>query len=373
MKIVLEKQRLLDALSNVQRGVSAKSPMPVLEGILFQAADSALTLTGYDLEMGITTRIDAQVEEPGEIVLSARLTLDIVRRMPKETVELTVDEKRLCSIRSGRSSFQLMGIDAAEFPQLPNTDGAPQFELPQYLLKDMIAQTRYAVAQSDSMPVHKGSLFSLNGTNFEMVSVDGCRLALRQEAYRTETPVRFIVPGKVLLDVEKILSDDRGSEESPAETVTICPSAKHATFRIGAYQLVTRLLEGNFLDYRNVIPESGKTTVTLNTRELLEAVERAALIVEDRLKNPLCFEFRDHSISLSVNTAMGHAEDEVDCAIEGEPVRIGFNAGYFMDALKNANCDKVTITLSGPVSAMTIRPADGDGFVFLVLPVRIKG
>ena len=368
MKITLEKQRLLDALSNVQRSVSSKSPMPVLEGILFQASGSALTLTGYDREMGITTTIAAQVEEPGEIVLSARLAVDIVRRLPKETVELAVDEKRLCTIRSGRSSFQLMGVDAAEFPQLPQTDGAPQISFPQYLLKDMIGQTRYAISQSDAMPVHKGSLFSLDGERFDLVSVDGCRLALRQEPYRCETPVRFIVPGKALADIEKMLSDDRDGEEQ----VTVCPSAKHTTFKLGAYQVVTRLLEGNFLDYRNVIPENGKTTVTLNTRELIEAVDRASLIIEDRLKNPLCFEFKQNEVTLSVNTTMGHAEDEVDCATEGEPVRIGFNAGYLLDALKNANCDKVTMKLSGPISAMTIRPAEGDNFIFLVLPVRIK-
>ena len=368
MKVVLEKQRLLDALTNVQRSVSAKSPMPVLEGILFQAAGSSLVLTGYDLEMGITTTIDAQVEEPGDIVLSAKLAVDIVRRLPKDTVTVTADEKHLCSIQSGRSSFQLMGVDAEEFPQLPKTDGAPSISFPQYLLKDMIAQTRYAISQSDAMPVHKGSLFSLDGEKFDLVSVDGCRLALRQEPYRCENPVRFIVPGKALSDVEKMLSDDRDGDEQ----VEVCPSAKHATFRIGKYQLVTRLLEGNFLDYRNVIPESGRTTVTLSTRELIEAVDRAALIIEDRLKNPLCFDFRPGSVTLSVNTTMGRAEDEVDCATDGEPVRIGFNAGYLLDALKNANCDKVTLRLSGPVSAMTIRPAEGSNFTFLVLPVRIK-
>ena len=376
MKLILEKQNLLDALTNVSRAVSPKSPMPVLEGILFSAGESTLTLTGYDLDMGITTTISAQVSEPGEIVLSARLIVDIVRRLPRETVELSVDEKMLCSIRSGRSAFQLMGADAADYPKLPQADSTSSFAFPQYLLKEMIGQTRYAISQSDAMPVHKGSQFNLDGQNFDLVSVDGCRLALRQEPYPCETPVKFVVPGKTLSDLEKMLSDDRDGENADGargeEQVVVTPCAKHVVFTLGTYQIVTRQLEGNFLDYRSVIPSVVKTQVTLNTRELVEAVDRAALVIEDRLKNPLCFDFHGSSVTISVNTTTGHAEDEVDCSISGDPIRIGFNAGYLLDALKNANCDQVTMKLSGAVSAMTIEPADGKNFTFLVLPVRIK-
>lgn len=367
MKLQIAKQTLTEALQNVSRAVAAKSPLPALEGILLQAEQTELRLSGYDLDMGITTSVPADVAEPGAIVLTARLLVDIIRRLPADTVDLEADERNMTTIRCGRSAYSIMGIAAVEFPDMPKPDSSAVLSFPQHLLKNMIAQTRYAVATSDSMPVHRGSLFSLEDGVFHLVSVDGCRLALREEPYAVEEPARFIVPGKTLSDLEKILSDD---EEAAPVSVYLSP--KHIVFEVGSYRILTRLLEGNFLDYRNAIPKSAKTTVTVGTRPLIEAVERASLIIEDRLKNPLTCKFSDNSIQISAVTAMGHAEDSVDCAITGDPVEIGFNSGFLLEALKNADCDQVSIQLSGPLSPMKMLPAEGSHFTFLVLPVRIR-
>ena len=182
--------------------------MPALEGILLKAQQGTLQLTGYDLEMGIETQLEADVTEPGSIILSARLLVDIIRRLPGETVLLSTDEKNLTTITSDRAEYTILGLSSLEYPDLPQVEGDTGLTFQQNLLKNMIEQTRYAIASSDTMPVHKGSLFSIGNGKFDLVSVDGCRLALRTEPYSVAEAVRFIVPGKTLSDLSKMLSDD---------------------------------------------------------------------------------------------------------------------------------------------------------------------
>ena len=366
MKIVCPKTDLVEAVSNVSRAVAAKSPLPALDGILLRAKGQQLSLVGYDLEIGIQTTLDADVREEGEVILTARLLLDIIRRIPGDSISISCDDKLLALIQGGAAQFTIMGMAASDYPELPTVDERASLCLKQDVLKSMIDQTLFAIATSDSKPVHTGSLFDLGDNCLTLVSVDGYRLALRREAYLSDKEDRFIVPGKTLAEVSKLLKED-GEKE-----VSLSVSYKHIIFRIDGYQVISRLLEGEFLDYRAAIPKTAKTVVTVNTRQLMDCIDRASLLISDRLRSPLKLNFSDGKIKISCSTAMGKAYDEVDCQLEGDGVNMGFNSKYLLDALKASDCDEVKLQIGGPVSPMRVTPLEDESFLFLVLHVRVK-
>lgn len=368
MKVALSPKDLAEAVLNIQRAVSAKSTVPALEGILLSASGKHLTLSAYDLELGMTTKIEAQVEEEGRAVLSARLFGDIVRRSPGENLSISVDEKNVAVIHSGASEFSLIGIPAEEFPEFPSVSDTTQLEISQSLLKSMIRQTLFAVSDNDSKPVHTGSLFEISGAQLRVVSVDGYRLAMRTEPVGFDGDLKFVVPGKTLSEVLKLLKDDK--EES--ETLVISVGRRHVIFQIGNYTVLSSLLEGEFLDYKAAIPASGSTEVVVKTRSFIESVERVSLLITDRLKSPVRCIFEENEIKIFCSTAIGRANDQLSCQITGGRVEIGFNNRYLLDALRNTESDEVRVVLNGPVSPMKVLPKEGESYLFLVLPVRLK-
>ena len=365
MKINCDKQLLSAAINSVLLAVSAKSNLPSLEGILLRAQGGRLYLTGYDLELGISTSLEAQVEEEGEVVLSARLFSDMVKRMPADRIALCCDDKNLTEVKSGAAEYTILGIPARDFPELPAVQEGTPVSIPQNLLKSMIAQTLFAIAVSDSKPVHTGSLFDIAGGMVTLVSVDGYRLALRREKVDTPEELSFIVPGKTLSDLLRLLEDS----DEPAG---IQVSAKHIVFTLGQCSVVSRLLEGEFLDYKAAIPPQSRTTVEIDTRAFVDSIERTSLLISDRLKSPLRVTFDGGMIYLSCSTAIGKASDQLPCRMEGDPVEMGFNNRYLLDALKNADTDQVRLQLGGPLAPMKVLPPQGESFLFLVLPVRLK-
>lgn len=365
MNILCDKDALINAVGNVQRAVSGKSTLPALEGILLRAAGSSLYLAGYDLDLGITTTIEAQVREPGEIVLTAKLFGEIVRKLPGEEVSLATDDKLNALIRSGATEFTIMGISAAEYPEIPSVSDGVGFTLPQNTLKSMIRQTLFAVAQTDARPVHTGTQFEIEQDSLRLVSVDGSRLAMRCEPIGSSEASQFVVPGKTLGEVLKLLKD----EDIP---MSLAVGRRHIVMEIDGYAVISRLLDGEFLPYRKAIPQQVTSTVRVNTRELISAVERASLVINDRLKSPLICDFRDGSINVSCTTPLGSASDRIDASIDGNPEEMGFNSRFLLDALKNAETDEVRIELGGALSPMKVLPVTGESFLFLVLPVRLK-
>ena len=362
MKFCCEKNRLASAVSNVSRAVSSRTALQALEGILIKAQGDSLTLTGYDLELGITTTIPADVQEAGEAVISAKLFGDMIRKLEGTEVSFECDEKMLTVIRGGLSEFTILGTDPADYPELPKLSDSDSLTIPQATLKSMIEQTQFAISQNDAKPVHTGSLFDVMPDSLTLVSVDGYRMAVRRERADTGIETRFVVPGKTLAEIAKLLSPDLPDEEEPKNAV-ISVSRKHVLANIGEYSVISRLLDGEFLDYQAAIPQGHSTQVTIGTRELIGAVDRASLLISDRLRSP----FR-----LSCSTSLGKAYDKVPCQIEGEELEMGFNNKYVLDALRAADCDRLCLQIGGPLSPMKIVPPEGDGFLFLVLPVRLK-
>ena len=365
MKFTVNKSDITEAVSNIQRAVSTKTSIPALEGILLSATETGLELCAYDLELGITTVIPAFVMEPGKAVLSAKLFSDIVRRTPAETVTVSVDEKNMATLESGYSRFSLIGIPAEEFPELPKLSDSTQISLPGALLKSMIRQTLFAIAESDAKPIHQGSLFSLENGILDVVSVDGYRLAVRREPVDFSEDLSFVVPGKTLSELLKLIKDSE-------EPVEISAGRRHILFKIDNYTVISSLLEGEFLNYKAAIPPESQTEVVLKTREAIDSVERVSLLITDRLKSPIRCLFDNNEVKLNCTTSMGRASDQLDVEMTGQSVEIGFNNRYLLEALRNTECDEVKVQLGGPLSPMKVVPKEGDSFLFLVLPVRLK-
>ena len=366
MKFSCEKETLLNLLSIASRAVTGKSSMPLLEGLLLAADADTLTITGYDLSMGIRTTAQVDVVEPGHIVLNARLILDIVRKLPQDVVYLETDDKLMTTIKCGRSVFNLMANEADEYPALADVSSNNGLSLPQPILKSMIAQTIFSVSDNESKPIHTGCLFEIEGNRLNVVAVDGYRLSVRRETVEgISGDMRFVVPGASLREIERILSDDD-------EPVEIFPDSKNILFRIGGTTLITRLIDGEFLNYRAAIPNEFEHVVSADRHELITCIERVSLIVSEKLKNPVRFHFDGSYMQLSCVTAVGKSYDE--CPFEGsiENLEIGFNNRYLLDALRAAGDDQAKLQLKGALNPMIISPMEGDKYTYLVLPVRLK-
>lgn len=350
---------------NVQRAAAQKATMPTLEGILIKTSGSGVELSAYDLEMGINTFVEARVEREGEIILNAKTLCEILRHLNKSYVSIEADEKNVCLIKSEETEFSIIGMPAQEFPDMPVVTGGIPVVLSGAVIRDMIRQTIFAVSVDDSKMIHKGVKFEISDGNMTLVALDGYRLAIRKEAveYKDE-PLSFIVPSKTLSEVVKFINDDNG-------VISVSLGKHHIVFNIDNYNVVSRLLDGDFLNYKSAIPENYSTSVRVNTRELIESIERISLVISDKARGPLKCIFDDNSIKISCSTAIGAANDKIPAVIDGEKLEIGFNNRFLLDALRASDTDEVNFKMGGPVSPAVITPPEGESFVYLVLPVRL--
>jgi len=367
MKFSCDKALLIAAISITGKVASTKSAVPALEGLLLEAS-RGLQISGYDLKTGIKTVLPAEVEEMGNIVLNARLFGEIIRKLPEEVVTISVEENLMASITCGKSHFNVLGTSAADYPELPSVDTQNAIHIPQKVLKSMIAETIFAVSENESRPIQTGTLFEVENHTITLVSVDGYRLALRREKLEQSDfdKCSFVVPGTALAEVEKIALDSE-------ELVTITIGTKHILFQIGETTVISRRLEGEFLNYRQAIPQSNKILLKVDRRDLVQSVERVSLIISDKVKSPIRCIFGDGALQISAVTPQGKASDECRIEGDGESLEIGFNNKYLLDALKSAPSDEIKLLMNTSVSPCIIGPTDEkDNFIYMVLPVRMK-
>lgn len=370
MKFSCEKALLQSAISTASRAVSNKSSITALEGLLLQAKHS-LTVSGYNMQTGIRTNIDAKISTPGTLVLNARLFGDIIRRLPDDILTFDSDEKHNVHITCGDTFFEIQGIPADDYPELPEVEDEHTMTIQQRLLRAMIAQTSFAVSTNEARPVHTGSLFEIDKTGLTIVSVDGFRLALRREKLEKfdGNTFKFVAPGNALNEVEKICDDS----EEPA---TIKLGNRHILFKVGATQLICRRLEGEFLDYRTAIPRNNPITIHADKRNMIHSIDRVSVVISEKQKCPVRCIFDEDRVYLSTKTGNGEAKDVCYVAGNGRKLEIGFNNRYLMEALRYAPADNVKIELNTGISPCIIVPIEApvgeENFLYMVLPVRLK-
>ena len=367
LRFSCEKALLQSAVSTASRAVAAKSSIPALEGILLEGT-SCLTLSGYNMQTGIRTAFEAEIHQEGRIVLNARLFGEIIRKMPDDIIVFSADEKYMVHLSCGDASFDILGLSADDYPELPEVDDEYSVAIEQRTLKSMINQTSFAVSTNESRPVHTGSLFEIGDMGLTVVSVDGFRLALRREPLEKIEggAFRFVAPGAALNEVEKICEDSD-------ELITIIQGKRHLLFEAGSTQLICRRLEGEFLDYRNAIPRSNPICVEVENKAMLESLDRVSVVISEKLKSPVRCVFDADRVYLSAKTGNGEAKDICPVSGDGAGLEIGFNNRYLMDALRYAPADRVRMELNTGISPCIITPVSGeDNFLYMVLPVRLK-
>ena len=353
------------AVGNVSRAVSAKATIPALEGVLIKAYNNQLEISGYDLEIGIVTCVEATVIEEGEIVVSARLFNEIIRKLPEEIVNIETDERMITYISSGAADYQIVGINSSEYPELPYVEELSTLTIKAELLKNMIRQTLFAVSDNMAKPIYTGSLFDIDGGVMRVVAVDGFRMAIREENVDSDLNTKFVVPGKTQSEILKLITDND-------KDVSITVGQRHIVMKIENYSIISRLIEGSFLDYKTTVPKTAATEFVINTRVLASSVERMALLTTDKVQTPVRCSITANEIKLSCSTTVGRANDMIPASVVGKDVEIGFNNRYLLDALKNTDTDEVKVILNGSLSPMVIRPVSGESFTFLVVPMRMS-
>ena len=367
MRFTCEKSMLVQGLNIAGRTVAQKSSLSVLEGILCKA-EAGLSLTGYNMETAISYDVEAEVSDVGSCILPAKLFGDIIRRLPEGPVTVVVDENFKVSIRSGYASFTISAESAEDYPALPDVNTGRAITIPQSKLKEMITGTIFAVSENQGRPIHTGVKFEVKDDSISAIAVDGFRLARR--TWHAESPIgrdlSFVVPAAGLKEVEKILTD---SEEEASFTL----GTKHILFQIGGATLVCRLLEGDFLDWRKVVPTNCPVKLVANVSDLAASIERVGLIVSEKYKSPVRCVFADQVLQLRTNTTIGAAEDRCSIAGDGKELEIGFNVRYLADALRVIPSEEVVLELTNGLSPIVLTPVEEKyDFSYMILPVRIK-
>ena len=340
MRFTCEKNMLVAGLNITGRTVANKSALSAIEGILCRAG-SGLSLTGYNMETAITYEIDAEVSDMGECVLPARLFGDIIRRLPEGTVTVVVDENYKVSIRAGYASFTISAESAEDYPELPDVGDGKSISIPKSALKDLINGTIFAVSDNPARPIHTGVKFEVENDMVSAVALDGFRLARR--TYHCEDSVgrtlSFVVPAQSLKEVEKILQD---TDDGVAFTL----GSKHILFQMGEATLICRLLDGDFLDWKKVVPTDCPIKLVANVNDFAPSISRVGLVVSEKYLVPVRCVFGNQEVLLRTNTTIGAAEDKCSLAGDGKELEIGFKDRYLLDALKAVPADEVCLELT---------------------------
>jgi DNA polymerase-3 subunit beta len=373
MKFVVEKDKLLKAVNSVAKAVAVRTTTPILEGILIQTNDNNdIKLTCYDQELGIEYIIqDCDVQEQGAIVVNATMFGEIIRKLPDADISIEVNNKNLLVIECESSLYKLATMNADEYPELPEFTIENTVTIEQNTLKEMITKTIFAISIEENRPIFTGCLFEIKDNLLNVVAVDGFRLAWKQKQL-TDSVKDFsaVIPGRTLSEVNKIIADS-------LDSVRIGVSKNQALFEIENCKIVTRLLEGEFLNYSKVIPENWETRVRVNRALIMNCFDRISLIssssIEKEKKYPVKINVDTKGIKISCTNQTGDAKEELIVTTEGKELEAGFNPKYFLDVLRNIDDEEVYIDFGTAISPCIVRSVEDDGdYKYMILPIRLK-
>ncbi len=367
IKFTCKKEDMTQAINIVSKAVSPKSTITALEGIKLRLEPGKLELTGYDLEIGITTFIDCESEDSGEFILNSHMFSETTKRLPSEYVTYSIDENLNLTITGGNAEYKISALGAEEYPALPDIERDDPLVIPQGLLRSMINQSVYAVSTNDAKPIMTGELFDIREGIAHIVAIDGYRLAIRNEKIDFNGERKMVVPSKMLKEASAIMTEDND------KNCNIYVTRKHILFDINGFMIFTRLLEGEFHSYERSIPTEHITEISLKTSDLTHCLERCSLLLNEKNKAPVVLRLENGCIKLECKTAIGSLEDSIPADITGENIVIGFNNKYLLEALRAADTDKIKIHLNGANKAAKIVPPEGDHFIFIVMPIQIRG
>ena len=370
MKIICYKDKILKAINSVVKGVASKTTMPILEGILIQTNDNEIKLTTYDLEIGIEYIMECEVKEQGSTVVNAIMFSEIIRKLPDTEIYITLNDKNLLEIECEGSLYKLATMNPEEFPELPKIEVENSIEIDQNVLKNMIRRTIFATSTEESRPIFTGCLFEIENNQLSLVAVDGFRLALRK-IFLTKQTNNFsaVIPGKTLTEINKIITDS-------FEPIKIGVSKNQALFEMDNCKIVSRILDGEFLNYKNVIPTTWETRIKVNKNSIQDSFERISLIssssIEKEKKYPVKVQVDIGKVTILCTNQTGDAKEELYVSTEGKNLEAGFNPKYFLDSLKAIDDEEVYIEFGSSISPCLIKSIENKDYVYMILPIRLK-
>ena len=369
MKLTITREQLQEGLVAVAASVPAKTTLPILSNILLEATREGIRLSGTDLDIAVSTTVTASVDQEGAITLPARKLVEIVRELPSAAIRLTASGEQRVTIECGRSRFRLLGLPREEFPAFPSVKFEGGWRTSSRELQKLIGHVAFAASTEESRPILNGVLWELRPERMRMVATNGHRLA-RMDVPTSETQgasqADLIVPPKALEQIRRLFDTD--------ETVEIARSENHLGFRTGSTQIFTRLIEGPYPNYEQVIPRENDKAATADKAALTAALRRMSIVASDQTHR-IRMAFANGSCKLSVQTPdLGEAQEELNVSYEGDPLEIGFNAAYLLEILKYIPTDEVRMTFKAPERAATCEPVGWDdpaSYLALVMPLRL--
>jgi DNA polymerase-3 subunit beta len=373
MKIIFEKEKLLDIINTVQKAVAVKSVMPILECIKVEAfEDGTVVITGNNLDLCLEYKSECIVNEPGDIAISSKMFGEIIRRFPEGDVHITVNfDNNIMNLKCGSSEFNIQGLDANEYPEIPEVEESYKFSITQEKLKRMIRKTIFATAANEGRkPILTGSLFEINTGVLTVAATDGFRIAKVDSTVDSSLQnIKFVIPGLTLREIMKVLEDID-------ENVEIVTSQRYVKFCFDNYTIVSRLLEGEYVNYKPIFNTPNSIVVNVNTREFADSIERAALIINDTTlqkneKMPVRLLISNDVIDITCTTSKGKIYDTVSADKMGEDIEIGFNHKFLLEALRNCEDENIRLELSNPRAACFIKPTENNDYIYMLLPVRL--
>ncbi len=367
LKIVCQRNILLENINIVSKAVSSKSTLQILECILLKTDEFGFKLISNDLELGIeTSTMEATVIEEGTVALEAKIFSEIIRKLPNDNVTITVDDNNVTHIECGKVKFKILGQSGNEFPYLPDVEKNKYYSISKMDFKNIIKQTLFAVSQDDIKPALTGELIQIKDGYLNIVAVDGFRIAYRQIKVDEEgDEVSIIVPSKALSEISKILSSD---EEG---NINMYFTDKHVLFDLQSCIVVSRLISGEFIKYEQTFTDEFTTVVHLKTEEFIMSLERASLISREAKKNPVVLKVENDKIIVTSNTEFGNSYDEIISEVLGNNIEIAFNPKYLLDAAKATDDEKISIYFNTPLSPCIIKNMEESNYKYLVLPLRL--
>jgi DNA polymerase-3 subunit beta len=369
MQFYCSKENLNYALNSVYKAVAVQHTLPILEGIYIRAYDNILTICATNLEIGIETRIPAVIEEEGDFVVMAKLFTDVVKKFPNENIYFSGDDNNMIHLNCGGSKFSLLYIDSHEYPTLPDVSKDIYFSVDNELFRSMIRQTIFSRAIHNNLPMLTGEKLEIKDGIARLIALDGYRFAMVEENLvdSPEGEIDEIIPGVAMQEAYRLLSMNEEEE------LKISIANKQIMFEIGSTRLTSRLLEGQYIDYQQLMPGDFETRVKINRRELMQSCERASLLAKERNNNLMKMEFGLDKLLITSHSDMGNVIEEIDIETEGELLTIAFNSKYFIDVLKVLTDEEIILDFTTKVSPCVIRSVEEDSpYIYFILPIRFN-
>ena len=366
MKIICSKANLLTSVNIALKAVSAKTTMPILECLILQAKHEQIKMISNDLELGIETVVQGEIQEEGTVAISAKVFSEIIRKLPDNDVTIETDDSHKATITCEKSVFDIMGKSGEEFPVLPMIERDRFIVLSQFTLKEIIRQTVFSISDNENAKIMTGELFEIQGDQMRVVALDGHRISIRRIQLKDQyDPLKVIVPGKTLNEVSKILSGEVDDE------VKLFFTDKHIMFEFHDTLVLSRLIEGEYYKIDQMLSGDYETRVTINKREFLSCIDRATLLIKESEKRPVIIQITDGSMELRINSSIGSMNEDITIQKEGKDILIGFNPRFLMDALRVIDEEDIEIYLFNPKAPCFIKDKE-ESYIYLILPVNFN-